>query len=92
LTRIVQDFLNDLLKTVSNISLGFLFNDAVSIEDGGDGLQIWRVAANMLNKQSRTAENGWSSSYGRLGLGLTTLRRKRKVFYEMLQRASDLDG
>jgi hypothetical protein len=28
----------------------------------GDGLQIWRVAANMLNKQSRTAEKGWSSS------------------------------
>jgi hypothetical protein len=24
--------------------------------DGGDGLQIWRVAANMLNKKSRPAE------------------------------------
>jgi hypothetical protein len=30
--------------------------------DGGDGLQIWRVAANILNKQSRTADMGWSSS------------------------------
>jgi len=30
--------------------------------DGGDGLQIWRVAANMLNKQSRTAENGCLAS------------------------------
>jgi hypothetical protein len=25
---------------------------------------IWRVAANMLNKQVRTADNGWSSSLG----------------------------
>jgi hypothetical protein len=26
--------------------------------DGGDTIQVWRV----LNKQSRTADNGWSSS------------------------------
>jgi hypothetical protein len=32
------------------------------VADGGDALHTWRVAANMLNKQSRTAENGWSSS------------------------------
>jgi hypothetical protein len=31
--------------------------------DGGDGLQIWRLAANILNKQSRTAYKGWSSSF-----------------------------
>jgi hypothetical protein len=30
--------------------------------DGGDGLQIWRVAANILNKQLRTADKGWSSN------------------------------
>jgi hypothetical protein len=30
-------------------------------QDGGDGLQIWRVAANILNKQSRTADKGGSS-------------------------------
>jgi hypothetical protein len=30
----------------------------------GDGLQIWRVAANILNKQSRTADKGSSSSFG----------------------------
>jgi hypothetical protein len=24
------------------------------VADGGDGLQIWRVAANVWNKQSRT--------------------------------------
>jgi hypothetical protein len=32
------------------------------VTDGGDGFQIWRVAANILNKQSRTTDRGWSSS------------------------------
>jgi hypothetical protein len=27
-----------------------------------NGLQIWRVATNILNKQSRTADKGWSSN------------------------------
>jgi hypothetical protein len=36
------------------------------VADGGEGLQIWRVAANILNKQSRTAERRESS---RLGVG-----------------------
>jgi hypothetical protein len=31
---------------------------------GRDGLQVWRVAVNILNKQSRTADGGWSSSLG----------------------------
>jgi hypothetical protein len=30
----------------------------------GEQLQKWRVAANILNKQSRTADKGWSSSLG----------------------------
>jgi hypothetical protein len=34
------------------------------VADVGDGLQIWREAANILNKQSRTAYKGWSSSMG----------------------------
>jgi hypothetical protein len=34
------------------------------VVDGEDGLQIWRVAANILNKQSRTANKEWSSSMG----------------------------
>jgi hypothetical protein len=33
------------------------------VADGGDGLQIWRLAANILNKQSRTADSGRSSSF-----------------------------
>jgi hypothetical protein len=32
------------------------------VSDGGDGLQIWRVAAIVLNKQSRTADKGWSTN------------------------------
>jgi hypothetical protein len=27
-----------------------------------NGLQIWSVAANVLNEQVRTAEKGWASS------------------------------
>jgi hypothetical protein len=34
------------------------------VADRGYGLQIWRVAANILNKQSRTADSGWTSSLG----------------------------
>jgi hypothetical protein len=32
------------------------------VADGGDGLQIWRVATNILNKQLRTVDKGWPSS------------------------------
>jgi hypothetical protein len=32
--------------------------------DGGDNLQIWRVAANTLNMLSPTAETGWPSNLG----------------------------
>jgi hypothetical protein len=28
------------------------------VGDGGDGLQIWRVATNILNTQSRTDDKG----------------------------------
>jgi hypothetical protein len=34
------------------------------VVDGGDGLRTWSVAANILNKRSRTADRGWSSSLG----------------------------
>jgi hypothetical protein len=34
------------------------------VADGGNTLQVRRVAANILNKQSRTADKGWSSSLG----------------------------
>jgi hypothetical protein len=31
------------------------------VTDRGGGLQIWRVAMNILNKQSRTADRRWPS-------------------------------
>jgi hypothetical protein len=31
---------------------------------GGDSLQIWRLAANILNKQSCAAKTGWSPAWG----------------------------
>jgi len=34
------------------------------VADGGEGLQVWRVAVNILNKQSQTANNGLFSSLG----------------------------
>jgi hypothetical protein len=40
--------------------------DEVNKENGYNGLQIWRVAANILNKQSWTADKEQSS---RLGVG-----------------------
>jgi hypothetical protein len=40
---------------------------------GGDGLQIWRVAAIILNKQTRIADKGGSPAYGS-GVQLTNPR------------------
>jgi hypothetical protein len=34
------------------------------VADGGNTHEVWRVAANILIKQSRTADKGWSSSWG----------------------------
>jgi hypothetical protein len=34
------------------------------VANGGVSLQFWRVAAYILNKQSRAADTGWSSSLG----------------------------
>jgi hypothetical protein len=31
------------------------------VADGRDALQFWRVAANILKKQSRITDKGWSS-------------------------------
>jgi hypothetical protein len=34
------------------------------VADGREGLQHWRVAANILNNQPRTNDKGWSSGFG----------------------------
>jgi hypothetical protein len=52
---------------------------------------MWRVAANVLNKQSRTADKGWSSSLV-LAEGLTTPHREKKTCNQILHRVSELAG
>ena len=52
---------------------------------------IWSVAANILNKQSRTADKEWPSSLG-VGRGATTSHHKNVYCYEIfIRKASDLD-
>jgi hypothetical protein len=53
------------------------------VADGGDGLQIWRAAANILNKQSPTSDKGWSFSLG-VGRVAKLFTVKKLVCYEML--------
>jgi hypothetical protein len=49
------------------------------VRHGGGGLEIWKVGANVLNKQSQTADKGWSSSLGRgIGMGPATPQHKKK--------------
>jgi len=50
--------------------------------------RTWRVAENILNKQSRTANKGWSSNVG-IGQGPTIPRCKGPACYEMLHRAME---
>jgi hypothetical protein len=61
------------------------------VVDRGNGLQMWRVAANILNKQSRTADRGWPSSSG-FGGGLTTLHRQKTMCCEIFTRSAELEG
>jgi hypothetical protein len=51
------------------------------VADGGDGLHISRVAANILNKKSRTADKGSSPAWG-LGVEVTTPHHKKQSCYE----------
>jgi hypothetical protein len=47
------------------------------VVDGGDRLQIWRVAANILHKQSWTADKGGSPARGLdKGLHLCSIRNQ----------------
>jgi hypothetical protein len=49
------------------------------VVDGGDGLQLWRVAVNILNKQSYTADKSPALGFG---MGLTTLCHKKISFLQ----------
>jgi hypothetical protein len=59
------------------------------VADGGDS-HIWKVVANILNKQSRSTEKGLTSSFA-VGRGLTTSHRKPEASYDTLQTASRSD-
>jgi hypothetical protein len=49
--------------------------------DGKDGLQIWRIAGNILNKESQILQ------FGSWTWGITIPHHKKTVWYEMLHRA-----
>jgi hypothetical protein len=68
---------NPVLKQVlTYISCIFHGMARSGVADGGDGLQIWRSAANISNNQSRTADNGLSSSLG-VWRGTKSCHRKK---------------
>jgi len=48
---------------------------------------IWRVAANILNKQSRTADKGWSSSLG-VGRGANNSSLLKRILLRNIHRQS----
>jgi hypothetical protein len=53
------------------------------VMNGEESLQIWRVFANVLNKQLQTDDKGWSSSW-RLVEGLTTPHHRKPACYRVL--------
>jgi len=52
---------------------------------------IWRIAANVLNKQSRTADKGGLPGWG-LGEVLTTSHRKNTTCYEMFTQKTRVNA
>jgi hypothetical protein len=50
-----------------HVNVGFSYDDTAGprIADGAEDLQMWRVAENALNKQSLTADKGWSVRFGK---------------------------
>jgi hypothetical protein len=60
------------------------------VADRGDGLHIWGVATNILNKQSRTADNGYSILG--VGWGLTTPNSKEIFMLRNVTQGLELEG
>jgi len=46
---------------------------------------VWRVAANILNKQSRTADKGWSSRLG-VGRGVNNSSLLKRILLRNVHR------
>jgi hypothetical protein len=55
------------------------------------GLQIWRIAVNILNKQTCTADKRWSSSFG-VRRGAKNSSPSKEELVTKLHRVSDLVG
>jgi len=56
----VAEAVQGLRKTTNNCFPGCHHDMArFLVADGGDGLQIWKIAANILNKQPRIADKWW---------------------------------
>jgi hypothetical protein len=49
-----------------------------------NGLQLWRLSVNILNKQSRTDNKRWPSSLG-VGRGVITPHRKKNLLRKFLK-------
>jgi hypothetical protein len=56
-----------------------------------EGLQLWTVAANTLNKEPRTNDKGESSRL-EVGRVVKIIYSKRLACYEQFTRTSDLGG
>jgi len=57
---------------------------------GGDGVQVWRVAGNVLNKQRQTSDKGCSPVW-LLGKLLTTQHLNSLLRYGTFYKTSDWD-
>jgi hypothetical protein len=55
------------------------------VAEGGNGPQIWRVAANILNKQLQTSNKRCLSAWG-LGVGLPTPHLKKCILLRNVTR------
>jgi len=62
--QLIKKFLSFITVFTCHVGLCHHGMEHNLVADGGDGRQIWRVTANILNKQSRTADKGWSSILG----------------------------
>jgi hypothetical protein len=54
------------------------------VADERDGLQVWRTATNVPNKQSHIADGGWSTSL-KVGRGANDSTSLKTACYEMLR-------
>jgi len=57
------------------------------ITDGGNGIQTWKVAVNILNKQLRSTNRGWFPSLGIRRIKNSSTQQKKLACYGMFHGA-----